>query len=335
MLTNLALDFGGLSIYDLYPNPLPDLFAGNQILLAGRYRSGGIFELTLNGQVSAESVVTRYPGLVFEQDSRTDDAAMGSVARIWAARKIGSLLNQVRLNGPDEEIIAQIVGLSVRFGIVTPYTSYLVEEPMPLGVSAQNKMAEGVYNQAQATPMEVTGKGAVERAMQESELQEAAAVPQSGRAESGGSVVRTIGGRTYLYTQDHWTDTAYDPQTMAVVDVPFLSAAYFELAQSRPDLAAALALGERVIVVADGKVYRVSAEQAESMDPVAAIDQDTQQQQSTNPPATPIPEQRKLAETVTPEPTLNSEKGGGCPPVLMFVGLAMLVSFLKKKRLSD
>jgi Ca-activated chloride channel family protein len=47
---------------------------------------------------------------------------------------------------------------------------------------------------------------------------------------------------------------------MTPIEAPFLSNDYLELAQSRPDLAAALALGERVIVVVDGKAYRTIQE---------------------------------------------------------------------------
>lgn len=267
---------------------------------------------------------------------------MGSVARIWAARKIGELLNQVRLNGPDEETIAQIVRLSVRFGIITPYTSYLVEEPMPLGADAQNKIAGDAFNQAQAAPMDVTGEGAVERAMQESELQAAGAAPQYAPDGRSGKAVRTAGGRTFIYTQDAWTDTAYDPQTMSLVDIPFISAEYFALAQSRPDLAAALALGERVIVVADGKAFRVTADHADTAEKATAVPQNTQAQQSADRNLTPVPGQQQLTEKDTLEPSAvpgqageGEQEGGGCPPVLLFVGLGVLVSLLKKKRVEN
>jgi Ca-activated chloride channel family protein len=54
VLTNLELDFGDLSTYDLYPYPLPDLFAGSQVILMGRYREGGNMDITLTGEVNGE-----------------------------------------------------------------------------------------------------------------------------------------------------------------------------------------------------------------------------------------------------------------------------------------
>ena len=50
------------------------------------------------------------------------------IARLWATRKIGYLLQQIRLHGEERELVDEIVDLSIRYGIITPYTSFLVEE---------------------------------------------------------------------------------------------------------------------------------------------------------------------------------------------------------------
>ena len=47
VLTDLALDFEGISAYDIYPHPLPDLFVGSQIIAVGRYRQSGSATVTL------------------------------------------------------------------------------------------------------------------------------------------------------------------------------------------------------------------------------------------------------------------------------------------------
>lgn len=333
VLTDLELDFGGLGVYDLYPNPLPDLFAGSQVLVAGRYREGGTTTLTVRGRSGAALQTLTYTAQPFAVDSRTDDAALGAIARIWASRKIGALLNQIRLSGADEETVAQIVRLSVRFGIVTPYTSYLVDEPMPLGAESQRKIAEDAYSQIQAAPMEVSGQNAVERAAQEGELQAAQAAPANPGSQDrpGANAIRIAAGRTFVYTQNGWTDTTYDPQTMTPVELVFLSDEYFRTAQSRPDLAAAFALGEQVIVVSDGKAYRVSASPDHDNTGVPSA---TLPPVEVQPSATPRPAAQSDQPTVTPPPARNpaGDPTGGCPPVLMLAGLAVIVSLLTKKR---
>jgi Ca-activated chloride channel family protein len=345
VMTNLELDWGSLPVYDLYPQPLPDMFAGSQITLAGRYRSGGEQDVILRGIIGTEAVEITYPRQEFTQDSRSGDPQLGVVARIWAARKIGDLLNQIRIKGPDEETIAQIVRMSIRFGIVTPYTSYLVDEPMPLGVESQRKIVEDAYGQIQATPMESSGQGAVERAAKEGELQSANSAPQDANTlpqdSSGvrrGNSISTVGGRTFINSQGIWTDTAYDPQKMSLVEVPFLSEPYFELARTRPDLSSALALGERVILVVDGKAYRITSA-GNAAQPLelptlvpTSVPTDTSAQAYPVPEVTPTLEKAENIASPTPRPDdAQNPMAGGCPLAVVLVAVALVVSMLVKR----
>ena len=260
VLTDLSLDFGGMSVYDVYPQPLPDLFGGSQVLVAGRYKSGGSADLALKGRVGEDSVVLRFNGQTFAKDSRSADAQLADIARIWASRKIGNLLNDIRLHGPDKETIDQIVRLSVRFGIVTPYTSYLVTEANPLGAQSQQQIAADALAAATGTPLPAVGESAVNRAAQEGALKGAGSAPQAPSVEQQqqGNAIRLVGARTFVLIGGVWTDTLFDPQKMTAQDLPFLSDAYYRLAQARPDVAEALALGDNLILVVDGKAYRVS-----------------------------------------------------------------------------
>jgi Ca-activated chloride channel family protein len=256
VLTNIELDFGEISVYDLYPQPLPDLFAGVQVILLGRYRNGGETEITLTGQVNGEKQVIHFPDQEFSQDSRADDSSTAGLARLWATRKIGYLLSQVRLEGSDQETIDQIVQLSIRYGIVTPYTSYLVTEPMPLGAASQQELARDAYQQSLSAPNEVSGQQAVEKADQEGQLAQAEIAPPT----TNDNVVRTVWSRSFVKSGDVWTDTAFDPDQMDTIQAVFLSEDYFALAHTRPDVAAALALGEQVIIIIDGQAYEIITE---------------------------------------------------------------------------
>src|SRR5258708_39987188 len=48
--------------------------------------------------------------------------------RLWATRRVGWLMEQIRTNGDNKELRDEIVDLGTRYGIVTPYTSYLAVE---------------------------------------------------------------------------------------------------------------------------------------------------------------------------------------------------------------
>jgi Ca-activated chloride channel family protein len=300
VLTDLALDFGassgsGFAAYDLYPSPLPDLFAGSQIVVAGRYRQGGKVDVTLTGNVNAQPQTFRYPDQHFALQSSTSNQ-QSAIPRLWATRKIGHLLNQVRLSGANQEIIDQIVRLSIRYGIVTPYTSYLVTEPLPLGAAEQERIAADEYKQALEMPAApASGQDAVEQAADQGALS-AAEAPAALDQQSAGRV-RIVGPRTFILSDGVWVDTAYDPIKMQTQKVAFLSEDYFTLAEARPDLAAAFALGKRVIALSEGVAYEI-VEPGEAADeihlpaaqsPVGEVDPHREQvpyQQSTPAPAT-------------------------------------------------
>jgi Ca-activated chloride channel homolog len=261
VLTDLELDFGQLAVYDLYPQPLPDLFAGSQITLVGRYRQPGSTTITLYGEVNGESQNFHYPEQEFPASSREASASLATIPRLWATRKVGHLLNQVRLQGPDPETIDQIVRLSIRYGIITPYTSYLVTEDLPLGAADQDRIAQEQFKMLQSAPEAATyGQDAVQRAVEQGDLagaESVAAAPLENVAQ-----VRFAGTRTYVIQDGAWVDTAYDPQLDQTIKVAFLSEDYFQLLRTYPDLAAAFALGERVIAFADGIPYEVVHEEA-------------------------------------------------------------------------
>ncbi len=264
VLTDLALDFGNFVTYDLYPVPLPDLFAGTQVIVVGRYRTGGSTNIILRGEVNGRQQVFNYPRQAFASDSRGQPGNLEMLPRLWATRKVGHLLNAIRLLGPQKETIEQIVKLSIRYGIITPYTSYLVKDPMPLGAEAQERIAEEAFGAAEAAPLEASGKAAVDRAAQEGQMQSAdvaPAAPQPGQAgEVPGTTIRVVGPRTFVFQEGAWVDTTFDPQQMKAQEIVFLSDDYARLLDLRPDIAPALALGDQVTLVVDGLAYRILLE---------------------------------------------------------------------------
>jgi len=255
VLTDVELDFGGIRVFELYPQEVPDLFAGSQLVLLGRYRSGGNTIIELRGMAGNEEVSYRFEDQRFGESGGAD-----FLPRLWATRKIGALLQQIRLEGPEEETIKQIVRLSIRYGIITPYTSFLVTEPNALGAEAQEGIAAQTFAQIQSTPTAVVGEKAVGRAWDEAAIRSAEVLPSL--AEDAAEIVKHVGSRAFRWQDGIWVDTAYDPETTPISRVAYLSEDYFLLAASRAEIAAALALGERVLVVVGDQAYEVVAEDA-------------------------------------------------------------------------
>jgi Ca-activated chloride channel family protein len=273
LLADIEIDFGGVDVEDVYPYPLPDLFAGTQLMVVGRYQDGGETEITLEGEVNNQSQTFRYADVRFEQEGGEE-----FIARLWATRKIGYLLQQIRLHGEQGELVDEIVDLSIRYGIITPYTSFLVEETeMALREEGRAQIVETVVVEIEKE-VEASGQAAVDRSVQEKALSQAeapAAMPTMA-LQAGGrdtdqygyeiSPIKYVGDKTFILHKDVWTDTAFDPDRMKPVPVSFGGDDYFALVAARPELGRYLALGDHVIVVVEGTAYEVREGDAPPID---------------------------------------------------------------------
>ncbi len=123
VMTDLAFEVEGLETSDVYPKRLPDLFRGAQIAVLGRFRGDGARAVRLRGRVGDRSVA-----LVGEGTFTGTSLGGDLLPRLWAVRKIGYLLEQIRLGGETAEVRAEVVRLAKEHGVATPYTSYLVVE---------------------------------------------------------------------------------------------------------------------------------------------------------------------------------------------------------------
>ena len=250
VLTGVALEFNGVTVSDLHPNSLPDVFRGGQLVVAGRYEGSGPGAVTLTGRVRGETV-----RLVFDDLAFPASGGEPGVPRIWAARKIGHLLTTLRLAGPDEETIDQIVRLSIRWGIVTPYTSYLVADDSPFGEEALRDLSAAAYRSAAEAPLAApSGEAAVGAA----DAAGALSSTDTGVAVDStyADAVRLGGGATFRFTDGRWVDTRFDPN-MEQIKVAYGSKDYFALAESAPGLASAFAVGAAVTVVWGDVAYQV------------------------------------------------------------------------------
>jgi Ca-activated chloride channel family protein len=139
VLTNLKLAASNdIGFTEVYPAHLPDLFHGQQLLLLGRYTGKGPSAVKLSGLVGKESKDLVYE-LTFPE--RTADEK-SFVEPIWARRKVGYLLDQIRANGEKKELVDEVVLLAKKYGITTPYTSWLIVPDGPLPVAGGRKAGE-------------------------------------------------------------------------------------------------------------------------------------------------------------------------------------------------
>ncbi len=132
-LTDLALDLGP-DAASVRPAKLPDLFAGDSLVVFGRYRAPGLRMITLR---AGDAILAR-EALFSETDGTP------ALHGLWARAEVGFLLEQPR----NVEIEREIVLLATRHGIVTPYTSGLVVEDGEMGVVEHEIDGDSVFEEA-------------------------------------------------------------------------------------------------------------------------------------------------------------------------------------------
>lgn len=124
VLAHPRVEIDKIRVRQQHPGTLSDLFAGEQITVFGRYRGEGHVAIRLTGDVNGKKQEYAYEATFPAQNVDND-----FIPRLWAVRRVGYLLDQVRLHGEEKELKEEIVRLGNEFGIMTPYTSYIVLEP--------------------------------------------------------------------------------------------------------------------------------------------------------------------------------------------------------------
>jgi Ca-activated chloride channel family protein len=124
VLANPILKFtGDIRANKLYPSPLPDLFKGEQLVLVGRYSGKGDSAVVVEGSVNGEAKKSTYE-VKFPEEASDNQF----IPRLWAMRRVGYLLDEIRLHGENAELRDEVTELARKYGIVTPYTAYLIME---------------------------------------------------------------------------------------------------------------------------------------------------------------------------------------------------------------
>lgn len=124
VLSNVKLNFEGITVKDMYPRNVKDIFAGSQLLLMGKYKASGSATCKMTGTINGVAKAYSFP-LKFEEQS----VGHSYLPRLWAMRRIAHLTDVAQNNGENKEVIDEIIALSKKYGIISNYTSFLVTEP--------------------------------------------------------------------------------------------------------------------------------------------------------------------------------------------------------------
>lgn len=250
----------------IYPSNMYDLFSGDQLVIVGRYRKSGELKIKLTGNFMGNEKLYEYTG---DFAKKTGSGQSAFVERLWATRRIGQIIDDIDLYGESQELVDELIALSKKHGILTPYTAYLAEEQTDINDIARGRRLTQGNLQALS---ENAGESAFRQRNFKSQLKSAGRARQlndslslgmegmsapSGGGSLGGAkkpasnvsvgnatqqqglqrqvasnrqAVRQISGRTFFLKGDRYVDSqASDEQIAKAKEVEQFSDAYFDL----------------------------------------------------------------------------------------------------------
>ena len=235
VLSEVEIVIDGVETWDLAPAEIAGIFAGNQTLLSGRYDGAGEAAVTVSGNSAAGPEEFIYD-VVFPERDEVDP----TIAQLWAQRRVADLITELRIEGPRDSLIEEIVEVANQFGIVTPYTAYLAEEPDMDNFRGDGFALDAVAGEVEAAAAAPTsGRKAVQDASAIEELRE-------GNVSLGTQHSNVLGSHTYYFVDETWTRDDFEVDTDAP-EVEVGSPEFLELIAEAPEIAEAATLGERVI----------------------------------------------------------------------------------------
>lgn len=285
ILTDLELSFDKpVEVSQVYPHQLPDLFKGSELIIFGRYKGDGKVQVNLKGKVNEEHQNLSWP-LEFDKKTKENDF----IPSLWATRAVGYLLEQIRLNGENKELVEEVTRLARKHGIITPYTSYLImederrdlgmgnirkedmilnnrvekaQQPAAFKENYKNKLqkAEGVIAvQSSSDLQDMNGSYNMEQ--KQASAKNMVYLDSSGNSQNLAQGVRNLQGRALYHNNGQWLDSNIalggNQNAKKTERILFASEAYFKLLKDQPISRNFLALGNNVRFELNGQVYEV------------------------------------------------------------------------------
>ena len=264
----------------VYPKNGFDLFAGESLVLVGRYRAGGAAQVVVRGTIDGEERTFEFPVELAKNDSGESYAF---TEKLWAIRRIGEIIDELDLKGQNQELVDELVALSTRHGILTPYTSFLADETTNLGDLAANRgrAAQELEMLEESSGISGFAQRSIKSFFRQSDQAAPAAMPAESMGRGIGQNTRSVtgfaidealsderrlesnvwnqGSKTFFRRGEQWIDsTLGEDEQKNAIRVAQFSDDYFELVERHGhELSQYLTNDGAVLLSLDGQAYLI------------------------------------------------------------------------------
>lgn len=262
LLTDIAITTDQFKMSSTYPETLPDMFKGGQIVWVGRYKESGKDKLTIKGKSGGEEKTYEYEVEFAEEGTNSD---FSYVEKIWASRRVAHLINLIDLNGKNDELMNELVKLSKDYGILTPYTAFLAREEMEFSEAARGATNDSVsFNMDELS--KVSGESGIAQREYKATMSTNMTVNYNDHATTvtGGTVaittMKNVGDKTFFLNDGKWIEsTLSEDDQKKTIKIKAFSEEYFNLAkQNDAVFNQYLGVGDNVIFNMNGKNYEIA-----------------------------------------------------------------------------
>ena len=262
VMTDVKIHFSNTDIRSTYPDKLPDLFKGSQLIWVGKYNRPGKSTITLTGKIGGVQKTFSYEVYL---ESHDDMGSNDYIEKIWASRRVGFLIDQIDLNGQQKEWIDELVSLSKEHGILTPYTAFLAREDMFL--ADQELLIEESADELEILN-ETVGVSANELRSQKKEFSMSMSATQenddyvSYKDKDGNTnninTIRKIGTKTFYQFEGAWVESTIDQKDIdKAIAIKKFSNEYFNISKGqKASFNQYLSDKEEIVVRLNQKIYR-------------------------------------------------------------------------------
>lgn len=262
-MTDIEVVIDRTDVMDTYPEQLPDLFKGGQLLWVGRYTKPGSSKICISGKINGEQktvvVEARFADV-------RDGADHSYLSQLWATRRVGHLVDQIDLHGKSPERVQELVTLSKEYGILTPFTAFLAREDQPIDLISQD-FSRAEDELESLAVVQGSHANAMRNTKQKMKRADGAVASDIGwMADSdfmNGDVaqnVRKIGEKTFYLRNGNWVDASVSAEEAErAQNIEPYSDEYFNIASANvATMNQYLNFSENVIVRMNGAVYNIT-----------------------------------------------------------------------------
>jgi Ca-activated chloride channel family protein len=148
-IRNIEIDWGSLDVTQLSPSKIPDLWAGQPILINGRYTKGGLDTIIVRGKLVNQPYQQKLRVRLPQVEANNE-----AIATIWARQKVRNFMNKMVKRGQTPQLIKEIQKLGLKYRLMTQWTSFVAVEEKTVNKNGKIKTIHQAVEMPEAVSYE-------------------------------------------------------------------------------------------------------------------------------------------------------------------------------------